>query len=232
MLRERGSVMAGRRPRVSTDHVLVAVRDLADAAHRFETVYGLRALPGGRHPGAGTANMIVPLGSSYLELIAVVDPEEARRSPTGRRITRAIEEGRTFATWAVRTDSLDVLRDHLRGAGLDLAPPVAGARERPDGVTIRWRTQLLAPPGEASVLPFVIEWQVPPGQHPGQAAGDHPSRARGIRTVRLGDPDPAAAAARFRALLGDGPSVAVDRAVTSGVLAVEVDVPDGALTIV
>lgn len=229
--RERGFVMADHRPRVSTDHVLVAIRDLADAARRFATVYGLRALPGGRHPGVGTANMIVPLGSAYLELIAVVDPEEAQRSPTTRRITRAIEEGRTFATWAVRTENLDALRDHLRGAGLDLAPPVAGARERPDGVTIRWRTQLLVPPGEASVLPFVIEWQVPPEQHPARAAVDHPSRARGIRTVRLGDPDPAAASARFRALLGDDPSAVVDRAATSGVLAVELDAPDGVLTI-
>lgn len=223
--------MAHERPRVSTDHVLVAVRDLTEAARRFETTYGLRALQGGRHPGVGTANMIIPLGSVYLELIAVVDQEEAQRSPTSRRITRAIEDGRTFATWAVRTDNLDALREHLRASGVELTAPVAGARERPDGVTIRWRTQPLAVPGEASVLPFVIEWQVPPGQHPAQAPIDHPSRARGIRTVRLGDPDPAAASARLRTLLGDDLNVAVERAATSGVAAVELDTPGGVLTI-
>ena len=223
--------MTPERPRVSTDHVLVAVRELAEAARRFETTYGLRAVQGGRHPRVGTANMIIPLGSAYLELIAVVDQEEAQRSPTTRRITRAIEDGRTFATWAVRTENLDALREHLRAAGVDLAAPVAGARERPDGVTIRWRTQLLAAPGEASVLPFVIEWQVPPGQHPAQAPIDHPSRARGIRTVRLGDPDPAAASARLRTLLGDDFNAAVERAATSGVTAVELDMPGGVLTI-
>lgn len=175
--------------------------------------------------------MIIPLGSAYLELIAVVDQEEAQRSPTSRRITRAIEDGRTFATWAVRTEHLDALREHLRASGVDLAAPVAGARERPDGVTIRWRTQFLVTPGDASVLPFVIEWQVPPDQHPAQTPIDHPSRARGIRTVRLGDPDPAAASARLRTLLGDDLIAAVERAATSGVVAVELDTPGGALTI-
>lgn len=224
--------MAGdSRPRVTTDHILVAVRDLKEAANRFETAYGLHALEGGRHPGVGTANMIVPLGSTYLELIAVVDRAEGERSPTTRRITRAIEDGRTFATWAVRTENLDALRTHLLASGLDLAPIVDGARERPDGVTLRWRTQMLVAPGEPSVLPFVIEWHVPPGQHPAQAAADHPSRATGIRTVRLGDPDPGAALARFRKLLGEGVNIAVERAAASGVAAVELDTPGGVLTI-
>ncbi len=40
--------------------------------------------------------MIVPLGSAYLELIAVVDPEEASRAG---RVARAIAGGQTFVTW-------------------------------------------------------------------------------------------------------------------------------------
>jgi hypothetical protein len=223
--------MADDRPRVSTDHVLIAVHNLAEAAKRFETMYGLRALEGGRHPGVGTANMIIPLGASYLELIAVVDRDEAERSATTRRITRAVEDGRTFATWAVRTDNLDALRRHLGTAGLELAPPVAGARQRPDGVTLRWRSQLLVPPGDPSILPFVIEWQVAEGQHPAEAAVSHPSRARGIRTVRLGDPDPTGASSRFRRLFGEDLNVSIERAATSGVMAVELDAPGGGLTI-
>jgi hypothetical protein len=216
---------------VSLDHVLVAVRDLTEAASRFESAYGLRALPGGRHPGVGTANMIIPLGTAYLELIAVVDPAEAGRAPTSRRVTRAVAEGRTFATWAVRTDNLDALRDHISAAGVALPDPTAGARERPDGVTLRWRTQFLVPAGEEGVLPFVIEWLVPPGMHPAEAAVDHPSRARGIQSVRLGDPDPASASRRLHALLGDALNVAVETARTSGVLAVEVDAPGGTTVI-
>ncbi|HLN14742.1 MAG TPA: VOC family protein, partial [bacterium] len=74
------------RPRVWIDHVLIAVPDLAEGARKMEDAYGLRAIEGGRHPGAGTGNMIVPLGTSYLELIAVVDPGEA--SASAARVAR------------------------------------------------------------------------------------------------------------------------------------------------
>jgi hypothetical protein len=47
---------------VLLDHVLVVVKDLPAGARLFVERYRFRALEGGRHPGIGTANMIVPLG--------------------------------------------------------------------------------------------------------------------------------------------------------------------------
>src|SRR5271165_604207 len=166
----------------------------------MEQAYGLRAIEGGRHPGVGTGNMIVPLGTSYLELIAVVYPTEAA-SASAARVTRAIQEGRTFVTWAARTDRLYGLRAQLQGAGIKLPEPYDGARTRPDGVTLRWRSLLLTPPHESSVLPFIIEWGVTPEQHPAATPVTHPSGARGIRRLRLGDPNPTAAARRLAWLL-------------------------------
>jgi hypothetical protein len=218
-------------PRVVLDHVLVALPDLAESARRFAARYGLHALEGGRHPGIGTANMIVPLGSAYLELIAVVDADEATRTPSRESIARTIAEGRTFATWAVRTDDLDALREHLRGSGLELSDPTPGARQRPDGVVLRWRTQHLVPMGQASVLPFVIEWSVPPGMHPAEAPIQHPSGALGIRSVRLGDPSPAGAGDRIRTLLGGDIDFVVEEARTSGVVAVEIGTSGGVVVI-
>jgi Glyoxalase-like domain len=63
------------------DHVLIAVADLANAAREIEARHGLASVEGGRHPGWGTANRIVPLGETYLELIAVIAGAEAARSP-------------------------------------------------------------------------------------------------------------------------------------------------------
>ena len=60
------------------DHVLIACTDLDAAAREFEARVGLSSVEGGRHRDWGTANRIVPLGSSYLELVTVVD--QARRS--------------------------------------------------------------------------------------------------------------------------------------------------------
>src|SRR5687767_15772991 len=46
----------------------------------FEARHGLASVDGGRHRDFGTANRIIPLGSTYLELVAVVDPGAAARS--------------------------------------------------------------------------------------------------------------------------------------------------------
>ena len=72
------------------DHVLIAVADVAAAARELEARHGLTSIKGGRHPGYGTANRIVPLGDSYLELVTVADESEAAESVR--------ELGRTCAT--------------------------------------------------------------------------------------------------------------------------------------
>jgi hypothetical protein len=56
---------------------------------------------GGRHPGWGTANRIVPLGNTYLEVVAAVDAAEADGSPFGRWVAAAPSGGPLG--WAVRT---------------------------------------------------------------------------------------------------------------------------------
>jgi hypothetical protein len=219
------------RPRVQLDHVLVAVPNLAEGARKMESTYGLRALEGGNHPGVGTGNMIVPLGASYLELIAVVDPSV--NSGSAARVARTIQEGRTFVTWAARTDRLLGLRAQLQNAGLKLPEPYEGSRKRPDGVLLRWRALALVPMQEASVLPFLIEWGVFPEQHPGAMPTEHPSGARGIKRLRLGDPNPAEAARRLTWLLGNeiGAVATVEAAPVPGVLAVEIDTPGGTVVI-
>jgi hypothetical protein len=46
------------------DHVVYAMRDLDQAAVRFGEDFGLDSTEGGRHERGGTANRIVPWGSS------------------------------------------------------------------------------------------------------------------------------------------------------------------------
>ena len=65
--------------------MVLAVRDLERSADRLWDEHGLAFAPGGRHPGWGTANMIAPLGSSYVELLAVVDAEVGARADSAGR---------------------------------------------------------------------------------------------------------------------------------------------------
>src|SRR3954467_3291769 len=106
------------------DHVLIAVADLAVAAREIETRHGLTSIDGGRHPGWGTANRIVPLGDTYLELVGAVDAAEAAGRPLRRcaaaaaparpcgRGVAAAPPGRPLG-WAVRRQELDGIAGRL-----------------------------------------------------------------------------------------------------------------------
>lgn len=193
----------GRGPAVSVDHVLVPVVDLEQSMVDFASRHGLRVLPGGRHPGVGTANALVPLGSTYIELIGVVDDAEAATSARSLRIRDAARAGRPYATWAARPVSMADARARLEGAGFSLPPPQPGARGRPDGVRLEWTTQELAPPEQASVLPFLIEWRVPEGDHPAANPPRQPSGAGDIRELHFTARDPAEAVRLLGAVVDD-----------------------------
>jgi glyoxalase-like protein len=146
------------------DHVLIAVADLDAAARELEARHGLASVEGGRHPGSGTANRIVPLGDTYLELIAVVDRTEAAASAFGRWVADARPGP---LGWAVRTRDLDgVARQR------DLAVN-AGSRATPTGEVLRWRSAGIAEAAAEPPLPFFLEWAegAPfPGRDPATSA--------------------------------------------------------------
>jgi Glyoxalase-like domain len=192
------------------DHVLLAVRDLDEAAVWIRQRHGLTALPGGRHPGVGTANMIVPLGDDYLELIAVVDAAEAAASPLRDRLAAAPESGAVLATWAVRVTDMDALKQRLADAGVATEGPLPGSRLRPDGVLLEWRT-LRVGSGLEPAIPFFIEWNVPVGEHPGAAAVEHAAGTVLLRGVRLASPEPEALADRLRVILDEGVDYQVEK---------------------
>jgi hypothetical protein len=135
---------------IELDHVLIAAADLDAAGREFEARYGLASVAGGRHPGWGTANRIVPLGDTYLELVAAVEPDEAAGSPFGRWVAAA-KTGRPLG-WAVRTRKLDVIAGRL---GL---PVSTGSRRRDDGLVLRWRLAGMDHAIDDPALPFFIEW--------------------------------------------------------------------------
>jgi hypothetical protein len=165
---------------LALDHVIVAVADLEEAARRYDEQYGLTSLAGGRHPGHGTGNRIVPLGSSYIELMAVVDGEEAASSPLGSWLARRlVEVGEGPAALCLRTDDIEAV---AQGTGRE---PLAMSRTRPDGVELEWHLVAL----DAALtdgLPFFIQWHVDDADHPGRAPVEHRCRAVGIDWVELG----------------------------------------------
>ena len=218
-------------PPTVVDHVLLPVADLEEGARTLSERNGLHAIAGGRHPKLGTANMIVPLGRQYLELIAIADPREAAASRLGKRVTQALDEGRMFVDWALRTRSVDSLRGKLLAAGWELPPIWEGSRRRPDGQILHWRTQDVSTGRASTAIPFVIEWNVPEGLHPGEAAAEHPSGATALRRVVIGARDPARVREQLQLMLGHSDLYEIRAAASDGVEELVLDSPRGELVV-
>ena len=161
------------------DHVLYAVHDLEAAGERFAEEFGLDSVEGGSHPEWGTANRIVPLGSAYVELIAVVDPQVAASSDFGRPVLDAVAIDQRLVGWVVATADLQRIAHRL---DLDVA---RGSRTKPDGTTLRWQLAGVAPALDAGALPIFIEWGDPPTHHPGATKAEHRVTPSGIAWVEV-----------------------------------------------
>jgi hypothetical protein len=168
---------------VEIDHVLFAVDDLPAAAQAMEALHGLSSIEGGRHPGWGTANRIVPLGDAYLELVTVVDQAEAAQSLFGSWVASAAGTLAGPFGWAVRTHRLDDVAHRL---GLTVT---AGSRVDRSGRPLRWRLAGVEHAAKEPALPFFIEWQEGTPL-PGSARRADAGGALAIVSLRLsGDPD-------------------------------------------
>ena len=176
----------------SIDHVVLAVSDLDEAGGRLLRDHGLASLLGGVHPRWGTGNRIVPLGTDYVELIAVVDDDVGRSTALGRTLLSLTADGRDrwFAVCVADTE-LEATATRL---GLKVEP---GARTRPDGAELRWRGAGIDDAARDAGLPFFITWDVPPELHPGRSPIQHDVGVTGIASVEIGGQR-----SRLRAWLG------------------------------
>ena len=152
--------------RLTFDHAFRAVPDLDTAAKRFLDEYGFGSVAGGRHQGQGTANRIIPLGASYIELIAVVDRAEASESPLGRWVASRTEMGHPW-------DGLVLHTEDVGGEGERLDVEVSEfSRLAPDGRLLTWRMAGLDHLLEDD-LPFFITFEGPADAHPGRDRAQH-----------------------------------------------------------
>ena len=175
------------------DHLVYATPDLQRGIDKIEQLLGLRATPGGQHPGRGTRNALVALGpSSYLEIIGP-DPEQptpAQPRPFGIDDLKEPQ----LVTWAAKGTNLDALaRDVARG-GVKLGEVIAGSRRRADGVLLTWRYTDPRTVVAGGVVPFVIDWGGTP--HPASTA----TSGATLVELRAEHPDPQPAQAAFKRL--------------------------------
>jgi hypothetical protein len=150
------------------DHVSYACTsgELADVVQRIGADLGATFIDGGRHPAFGTRNFILPLaGGTYLEVVAALDHPAADRMPFGQAVRRRADDGGGWLGWVVAVDDIAVIESRLGRTS------IGGHRVRPDGFDLRWRQIGVLDLMEDPQLPFFIEWESTPDQHPSRGGG-------------------------------------------------------------
>lgn len=188
------------------DHIIIGVSNLDEAASTFSERLGLRVSGGGIHPTGGTANRIIVIGDTYLELIAVRTPAEAQQSMLNRLAKGEGYLNVVLASNALREDSEAIAARSVRIIG-----PNAGSLKMADGHSRSWLRTDIERPDLTQHYPFLIQhdssgderrfrlagWQEPPV---------HPLGASKILSATIAVPDLREAARRFHHIYGIEPS--------------------------
>jgi hypothetical protein len=170
---------------VDVDHLVYGAPDLQAGIDRIEELLGIRATPGGQHPGAGTRNALAALGpGTYLE---IVGPDLDQDEPAGPRwfgVDRLTTPA--LVMWAAKAHDLDELaRDAVRH-GLGLGEVRSGCRRAPDGSLLSWRFTNPETVIAGGIVPFFIDWGQTP--HPARTA----ARGGALVDLRAEHPQPRA----------------------------------------
>lgn len=194
------------------DHLVYATPDLNAGIERIEKLFGVRATPGGAHPGRGTRNALVALGPRrYLEIIGP-DPEQSTPSEPRPFGIDGLSEPR-LATWAANETDLPRLVQEAAQHGITLGAVMPGSRKRPDGLLLTWQYTNPRVVVADGVVPFFINWGTTP--HPSESA------AKGAELIGLSaeHPNPDLVKATLTALgvglpLQKGPKPALSATIT------------------
>jgi hypothetical protein len=151
------------------DHLVYATTDLIRGIDEIESALGVKATPGGQHPGRGTRNALVALGpTAYLEIIGPDTEQPEPKEPRSFGIDRL--NHLRFVTWAMKATDLNQLRNDVVRKGVPYEDVRDGSRQRPDGVRLSWQVINPAVPEAEGILPFFIDWGQSP--HPAETTAE------------------------------------------------------------
>jgi glyoxalase-like protein len=167
----------------TVDHLVYATPELQVGIERIERVLGVRATPGGQHPGRGTRNALLSLGpGTYLEIIGP-DPEQPTPAQPRQFGIDDLKEPR-LVTWAAKGKQLEQLANEAGRGGVKLGEVIPGTRQRADGVVLSWRYTDPRTVVAGGIVPFFIDWGKTP--HPASTA----TQGASLIGLRAEHPDP------------------------------------------
>jgi hypothetical protein len=188
------------------DHIIIGVHNLEQAATQFSQKLGLAVSGGGIHPTGGTANRIIVIGDTYLELIAIYKPEEAQQSILDRL---AIHEG--YLNFVLASNDIETDIKAMIQRGVPILGPIPGSLRAADGRTRGWSRIDVERPDLTQRYPFIIQHDSAGEERRFRLAGwatppEHPLGALQVRSATVAVADLAEATQRFQHIYGLQPS--------------------------
>ena len=188
------------------DHVIIGVNDLDEATRVFDQNLGLAVSGGGIHPSGGTANRIIVIGDTYLELITARTPAEAQSSLLERL---AKDDG--YMNFVLSSNDIVADSEAMRNRGVAVLGPTAGQLVAAGGRSRGWSRVDVERAELAQHYPFIIQhdstgeerrfrlagWTIPP---------EHPLGAKKVLSTTIAVADLREATVRFQHIYGLQPS--------------------------
>ena len=149
------------------DHLSFAAgpEGLDATTQRLSALLGTPFHEGGFHPRFGTRNKILPMtDGQYLEVVEVLDHPAADKAPFGQAVRARSELGGGWLGWVVAVDDIAPFESRLGREAVN------GNRHRPDGTELLWKQLGVKGLQADPQLPFFIEWNIDPKNHPSAGA--------------------------------------------------------------
>ncbi len=188
------------------DHIIIGVHGLDKAAAQFGQKLGLLASGGGIHPTGGTANRIIVIGDTYLELIAVNLPAEAQQSMVER-----LAKGEGYLNVVLTSDNIEAEGAAMRERGISIIGPKPGELRSANGRSRGWSRIDVEQPVLAQHYPFLIQHDSAGEERRHRLAGwttppEHPLGATKVLSATIAVADLPEASQRFSHIYGLTPS--------------------------
>jgi catechol 2,3-dioxygenase-like lactoylglutathione lyase family enzyme len=137
---------------IGLDHIIIGVHDLTQATHIFTERLGFAVSGGGTHPTGGTANRIIVIGDTYLELITVRNATEAQHSMLQR-----LAKGDGYLNCVLASNDIQADSRAMAQRGIKILGPSAGKLTAADGRSRSWSRTDVERAELTQRYPFLIQ---------------------------------------------------------------------------
>ncbi len=187
---------------IGLDHIIIGVNNLEQAARTFSEKLGLVVSGGGTHPSGGTANRIIVIGDTYIELIAVRNRDEAQQSMLER-----LAKGEGYLNFVLASDDIQADSAEMQKRGVKIVGPGAGALTSAGGRTRGWKRTNVERPDLTQHYPFLIQHDSTGEERRSRLAGwrtppEHPLGATKVLSATIAVEDLGEATERFQHIYG------------------------------